>query len=178
MKRPFGRPRHTRMDNIKIDLQETVSPTWIGLIWLRKGTCGRLLQTWWAIVFDKMWRVYRLAKELLAYQEGLYSIESSSQSVSWLPRVRYLISFPCIYWRSLVLVYTPLQNTHHAFLHNVKYFFKSLYYNSGTLTAKSCRIFRKCNKVADNNLTQLKTFDKLSERKHTDHIHMIKHATL
>ena len=47
-----------------------------------------------------------------------------------------------------------------AFLHNAKYFFKSLYYNSGTLTARSCRILSKCNKVADSNLTQLKIFDK------------------
>jgi len=57
-------------------------------------------------------------------------------------------------------VHTQAQNTHPAFLHNEKYFFKSLYYNSGTLTARSCRIFNKCNKVADKNLTQLKTFDK------------------
>ena len=49
--------------------------------------------------------------------------------------------------------------THHAFLHNAKYFFKSLYYNSETLTVRSCRIISKCNKVPDNNLSQLKTFD-------------------
>jgi len=45
MERPFGRPRHGRVDNIKTDLQETGWQTWIGLIWLRTGTCGRLLQT-------------------------------------------------------------------------------------------------------------------------------------
>ena len=57
-------------------------------------------------------------------------------------------------------MYTLAQNTHHAFLHKAKYFFKSLYYNSGTMAARSCRIFSKCNKVADKNLTQLKAFDK------------------
>jgi hypothetical protein len=57
-------------------------------------------------------------------------------------------------------MYTQTQNTHLAFLHNAKYFFKSLYYNSGTANAKSCRIFSNCNKVPDRNLTQLNTFDK------------------
>ena len=100
-------------------------------------------------------------------------LHAVKQSVSCLLIIRYLVSFPCIYGRSLVLSYTQAQNTHHASLHNAKYFFKSLYYNSGTLTARSCRILSKCNKVADSNLTQLKIFDKLSERKHTDHIHVI-----
>jgi hypothetical protein len=58
----------------------------------------------------------------------------------------------CIVWRMVLVL--------HAFLHNAKYFFKSVYYNSGTLTARSCRIISKCNKVADKNLTQLNTFDK------------------
>jgi len=40
----FGRPRHRRVDNIKIDIQETGLRAWIGLIWLRTGTCGKLLQ--------------------------------------------------------------------------------------------------------------------------------------
>jgi hypothetical protein len=47
--------------------------------------------------FDKMWRVCRLDKELPASQEGLYCRELSSQSVSWLPVIRYLVSFPSIY---------------------------------------------------------------------------------
>jgi len=34
------------VDNIKTDIQEKGQRTWIGLIWLRTGTCGRLLQTW------------------------------------------------------------------------------------------------------------------------------------
>jgi len=45
------------VENIKTDLQETGWQTWIGLIWLRTGTCGRLLQTWWNFGFEKMWRV-------------------------------------------------------------------------------------------------------------------------
>jgi hypothetical protein len=44
MERPFGRTRCRRVDNIKTDLQETGWQTWIGLIWLRRGTDGRLLQ--------------------------------------------------------------------------------------------------------------------------------------
>ena len=81
-------------------------------------------------------------------------------SVSSLLIIRYLVSFPSVYWRSLVLVHTQAHNTHHNFLHNAKFPFKSLYHNSGTLTARSCTIFSKCNKVADRNLTQLKTFGK------------------
>jgi hypothetical protein len=42
----FGRCRHRRVDNIKTDLQETGQRAWIGLIWLRTGTCGRILKTW------------------------------------------------------------------------------------------------------------------------------------
>jgi len=82
--KPFGRPTHRRVDNTKTNLQETGWQTWIGLIWLRTGTCDWLLQTWRIFGFDKMWRVCQLAKELLASQEGLYSMELSSQSVGYL----------------------------------------------------------------------------------------------
>jgi len=42
-RRPCGRPRRRRKDNIKMDLQEVGCGTWIGLFWLRKGTdSGRL----------------------------------------------------------------------------------------------------------------------------------------
>ena len=78
-------------------LQETGWQSWIGLIWLRKGTCGRLLHTSRNVGFDKMWKICWLAKELLAPQEVLYSMQLSSQSVSWLPIIRYLACFPCIY---------------------------------------------------------------------------------
>ena len=78
----FGRPRHWRVDNIKIDIQETGLREWIRLIWLRTGTWGKLLQKWWTFGFDKMCRVCWLDKELLAFQEGLYSMELNSQSVS------------------------------------------------------------------------------------------------
>jgi hypothetical protein len=40
MGRPFGRPRHRRVENIKIDIQETGWKTWIGLDWLSTGTRG------------------------------------------------------------------------------------------------------------------------------------------
>ena len=45
-KTPFGTARNRRVDNIKTDLQETGQKAWVGLIWLRTGKCGRLLQTW------------------------------------------------------------------------------------------------------------------------------------
>jgi len=60
--RPFGRPGHRRVDNIKTHLQETGWQTWIGLIWFRTGTCGRPLQTWWNFGFGKKWRVCRLPR--------------------------------------------------------------------------------------------------------------------
>jgi hypothetical protein len=37
-KRPLGRPRRRREDNIKMDLQEVGWEAWTGLIWLRIGT--------------------------------------------------------------------------------------------------------------------------------------------
>jgi hypothetical protein len=42
-KRPPGRPRRRWVDNIKMDLREIGLMVWIGLIWLRIGTRGRLL---------------------------------------------------------------------------------------------------------------------------------------
>ena len=83
-------------------------------------------------------------------------MQLSSQSVGYLSLD---IQFPFLAFTEEVL-FLCTHNTHHVFLHNAKYFFKSLYHNSGTVTARNCRILRKCNKVADKNLTQLKTFDK------------------
>jgi hypothetical protein len=42
-KRPLGRPRRRRMDNIKMDLLETGLNVVTGLVWLRIGTGGELL---------------------------------------------------------------------------------------------------------------------------------------
>jgi hypothetical protein len=41
-KRPLRRPRRRWVDNIKMDLREN-GMVWIGLMWLRIGTGGRLL---------------------------------------------------------------------------------------------------------------------------------------
>jgi len=87
----------------------------------------------------------------------IYSMQLRSQLATYHMTFSFLSLY---YWRSRVPVYTQSNNTHHAFLHITKYFFKSLYYNSETLTARSCRIFSKCNKMADKNLTQLKTSSK------------------
>jgi len=74
-------------------------------------------------------------------------------------------------------VYTQAHNIHHAFLHNAK-FFKSLHHNSGTLTASTCRTFSKCNNCLTGTGHSSRLLINVSERKHTDHIHAIKRATL
>jgi hypothetical protein len=71
------------MDNIKADLQEAGWMIWIGLIWIRKGTCSKQLQTWWTFWFDKMYRICSLAKKLLASQDEFYSMELSIQSLGY-----------------------------------------------------------------------------------------------
>jgi hypothetical protein len=40
--RPLGRPTHLCDDNIHMDLQEAGWETWLGFIWPRIGTGGRL----------------------------------------------------------------------------------------------------------------------------------------
>jgi len=90
-----------------------------GLDWYGSGQ-GHVAGSW------KYGETLGLIKSFLfsqATEEGLYCMQLSSQSVSWLPIISYLVSFPCIYWRSLVLLYTQAQNTHQAFLHNAKFFF-------------------------------------------------------
>jgi len=42
-KRPLGRPGHRWESNIRMDLREVGGRVWIGLIWLRIVTSGRLL---------------------------------------------------------------------------------------------------------------------------------------
>jgi hypothetical protein len=42
-KRLLGRPRHKRVDNIKMDLREIDGVLWTGLNWLGIGTSGGLL---------------------------------------------------------------------------------------------------------------------------------------
>jgi hypothetical protein len=39
------RPRHRWENNKRMDLRETGFGVWIGYIWLRIGTCGRLFRT-------------------------------------------------------------------------------------------------------------------------------------
>jgi hypothetical protein len=42
-KRPPGRPRRKREDNIKMDIIKTYFGVWMGFIWLRIEICDRLL---------------------------------------------------------------------------------------------------------------------------------------
>jgi len=115
-----------------------------------------------------MWRIYRLAKEPLASQE-LYTMDLCSQWVSWLPIIRYLVSFPSIDWKNLILVCTQAHNTHHAFLHNAKFFSKSLYHSSGTLTARSCTISVSVTKWLTRAWHSSRLLLCVSERKHIEH---------
>jgi hypothetical protein len=91
-KTPFQKPRNTRVHYIKTDLQETGWKAWIGLIWLTTGRWGRLLQAWWTSGFDT-WN--------LSIRQGTISfsrwslLQAVNQPVSWLPIIRYLVSFPC-----------------------------------------------------------------------------------
>jgi hypothetical protein len=39
-KRPLGRHRRRLEDNIKMELEEVDVKSWIGSIWIRKGTSG------------------------------------------------------------------------------------------------------------------------------------------
>jgi hypothetical protein len=43
-KRPLGRPRLRREDNIKMDVQEVRFGVWTGLSWLRIETSGGILR--------------------------------------------------------------------------------------------------------------------------------------
>ena len=55
----------------------------MGLIWLRTGTRGGLLWTWyWTSSIHKMWRMSLLAEERLASQGGLCSMEPACEWVS------------------------------------------------------------------------------------------------
>ena len=92
--KPICKTQAVRVGNIKTDLQETGRQTWIGLIWLRAGTCDWLLQTWQTFGFDKMRRVCQLAKELLVSQEG--QLHAVKQSVSQLATY-HIFSFFSLY---------------------------------------------------------------------------------
>jgi hypothetical protein len=46
LKRPLGRPRCSQDDNIKMDLKEVFRGVWIGFIWIKIGSSGKLSSTW------------------------------------------------------------------------------------------------------------------------------------
>jgi hypothetical protein len=116
-----------------------------------------------------MSRVCWLAKELLASHLSSQSVRYPSLGIQF-PFLVFTeeVLFLCTHkHRTLTILSSIMQN-----------FSSSLCTTILELTVRSCRIFSKCNKVADNNLTQFKTMINVSERKHTDHIHVIKNATL
>jgi len=194
------------VDNIKTDLQDTGWQTWIGLIWLRTRSCGRLLQKWWNFGFDKMWRVCQVAKELTSFSRQPLTHEPK-QSVSWLPTIRHLNSLPCIYWRSPVPVYTQVLFlcTHKScscvhtspvpvytqvlFLcihkHTTLTMLSSIMQNiSSSLCTTILELWLPGAAESSVSVTKWLTITwhssrlliSVSERKHTDHIHGIKHA--
>jgi hypothetical protein len=74
--RPLGRPRRRWEDNIKMDLRAVGWGAWTGSIWLRIGTGGELLwMRLWIFGFHKMRGISWLAQDVLAFQEGLCSME-------------------------------------------------------------------------------------------------------
>ena len=73
---------------------------------------------------------------------------------------KYLTTPPTIHSSQPPSLYCDYITILLAFFHNSIYVFKSPYYNSGTLTAKTCKIFSKRHKMADQNSTQLETIDK------------------
>ena len=53
-KRSLVRPRRRWEDNIKMELQEVICGAWTGLIWLRLGTGGALVNSVMNFGFHKM----------------------------------------------------------------------------------------------------------------------------
>jgi hypothetical protein len=75
-KRPLGWPRCRWKDNIKWIFKKWDTCAWTGLFWLRIGRNVQLFwMWWWSFGFHKMWGISLLAEDLLASQEGLWSLE-------------------------------------------------------------------------------------------------------
>ena len=173
-KTPFRIPRHRRVDNIKKHIQEAWWRTTIGQRrvavyskhdeYLGSIKCAEFVDYPMNYLLlkkvstpcicegkNQLHAFFTLIyRDLRSTKHKIYSMQLRSQLATYHMTFSFLSLY---YWRSPVPVYTQSHNTHHAFLHITKYFFKSLYYNSGTLTARSCRIFSKCYKMADKNLT-------------------------
>ena len=179
-KRPFGIPRHIRVEDIKADLQETEWQTWIGLIWLRTGTCGRFLLTSWNFGFDKTWKVCWLAKELLPSQ-GLYCMQLSSQSVS--QSVGYLslgiyFLFP-VFTEEVLFLYTHKHTTLTMLSSIIQNFSSSLCTTILEVWLPGVAEFAvSVTKRLTRTWHSSRHLINVSERKYTDHIHVVKHATL
>jgi hypothetical protein len=90
------RPSHRWEISIKWNFKKWDKGAWTGLIWFRIGTGGWHLQACkWTFKFHKM---QGISWELLAFQEGLHSMESVSQSVG-----RY--EFTCTYHHIVKLLF-------------------------------------------------------------------------
>jgi len=76
-KRPLGRTRRRWVDSFKTDLQLWVGEAWTGLFWL-----GIMIDSWWwwmrkwTFFFHKILGISWLFEDLIAFQEGLRSVES------------------------------------------------------------------------------------------------------
>jgi hypothetical protein len=75
-KRPLGRPRCRRVDNIRMDLERWDVVMWTGLVWLRIGTGGELLCIrYWTFGFYEMLGNYRVASWVVLSSMELGSSE-------------------------------------------------------------------------------------------------------
>ena len=84
----LGGPRGRWNDNIKLYLKETEWNACTGLIWLRIRTSGGLLWPWWCTCsFHNIWWVSWQSEKLLAFEEGLYSMEYSTSP--WPPEIKH-----------------------------------------------------------------------------------------
>jgi hypothetical protein len=83
-KRPLGRSRHRWEDNIKMDLHEV---GWGGMDWTDlaqdRDRWQVLVNAVMNLQVHKMLRIFGLAEDLLASQEGLCSMELVGWSVGW-----------------------------------------------------------------------------------------------
>jgi hypothetical protein len=94
--KPLGRPWYRWEDNIKMDVRDRGCWVWTGLLWLRIGTDGGLLRTWWwAIGFHKM-----MGNSWMAEWLNGFSRRSQLHRVSFVTDQSSYLSM--LYWQSYI----------------------------------------------------------------------------
>lgn len=97
-KRPLGRLRWTRKDNIKMDIADIRLGIWIGFIWLVAGTGGRMLwRWWWTFLFHETQRISWLAEHTISFSRALlHGVTCLRMTVLW--NIHEIISFHSVTW--------------------------------------------------------------------------------